>query len=251
MIENISTVATITELTVKLVRTVSKATYYFNYLKSPLKIAVFGSSGSGKSSFLSTFKGVEFPKESTRQIEKIKFTLPNGRRIIFYDSPGQTSYRLERTKIKSSILQGEFHAIINIVCFGYNETPTMKINAFHNDGSIRQQFLEDNRKIEIRHLQEWIEDIDKNSRIDWILTLINKEDIWKDQQEEVVSYYQSNEYQSHFNGLTRCCHHHIQPYCATISPFGGKPMVLHISESDKIKHFLSLVDKLQEFTKKH
>lgn len=251
MIENLPTAVSLMDITMKFAKTVSRAKYILNSLKRPLKIAIFGSSGSGKSCFLSLFNGQKFPKESTRYNEEFIFTLPNGRKIRFVDCPGQTSYLSERNKIRKRILKGDFHAIINVVCYGYNETENMDLSIFDDQGNVRRQFLEDNRRIELNQLDEWINDIDNNSKIKWILTLINKEDIWKETQEEVMTYYREGEYHRKINALSRVCPIHTRPHCSIISPFGGRPMMLNLSESQKVDRHLELIKQLQEYTKPH
>lgn len=224
--------------------------YYLNRIKPPLKIAVFGSSGSGKSSFLSMLKGVRYEGESTRYTEVIKYTLPDGRRLRFYDCPGQTSYRSERTLLKTAILEGKFHAIINVVCYGYNETSNMEVKVFNSDGNIRNQFLEENREFELEQLNEWIGDITASSKLKWILTLINKEDIWNHQKEEVLSYYKSQTYSKLFEGISKVCPVHTLTYCSVMDLFAGKPMMQYFTEKDKINRHISLIDNLCRYIQK-
>lgn len=241
---------TITDASIKLGKNIRKSRYLANYLKPALKIAVFGSSGSGKSCFLGMLKGVRYDGESTRYTEIIKYTLPDGRRLHFYDCPGQPSYRDQRTAIKREILKGKFHAIINVVCYGYNETATMTVKPLDNEGNIRHKFLEENRKIELDQLQEWISDITADSKIKWILTLINKEDIWKNDHEEVHSYYASQEYRKLFEGVSRVCPVHTLPYCSIMALFAGKPMMQYFTEKDKIARHVALIENISHYIKK-
>ena len=104
-----------------------------------------------------------------------------------------------------------------------------------------------NRKFEIRQLKEWIDDINPQTKLRWILTLINKADVWYEEEDEVMNYYKNGEYSQLFNGIERFCTLHYIPYCSTISPFGGKPMILHISENDKRKLHFNVVKSIQKF----
>lgn len=112
---------------------------------------------------------------------------------------------------------------------------------------VAQKYLEDNRKFELRQLKEWIDDITGQTNIKLIITLINKADVWFDEEAEVLEYYKNGEYAQYFAGIDRICTLHVLPYCSTISPFGGKPMVLHISENDKKKLHYNVAKCIQKF----
>ena len=113
--------------------------------------------------------------------------------------------------------------------------------------ALMEKYLTDNRKFEIRQLKEWIDDINSQTKLRWILTLINKADVWYEEEDEVMNYYKNGEYSQLFNGIERFCTLHYIPYCSTISPFGGKPMILHISENDKRKLHFNVVKSIQKF----
>lgn len=251
VISEICNAITLADTAQKIGKGVSRWRYYYNRLKPTLKIAVLGESGSGKSCFLNSFGGKEYTGESTRFTESFIFVLPSGQRVEFFDCPGQATYRNERQRIKTRILNGHFHAIINVVCYGYNESEGTNVKIFRKgtDGNdeVAQKYLTDNRKYEIRQLKEWIDDINSQTKLKWILTLINKADVWYDEEDEVMNYYKNGEYAQLFNGIERFCTLHYLPYCSTISPFGGKPMLLHISENDKKKLHFNVVKSIQKF----
>lgn len=248
MVGELGEVLTIGEIALKTLSRVSKSKYYFNYFKPALRIAVLGESGGGKSSFLSMLLGKEYENDSTRYNKTIHITLPNGRRIVFTDCPGQKSYRQERQKIKEKILAGKYHAIINVVCYGYNETSSSKIKMFDSGTSnVKESYLSENRKRELNQLTEWIDDINIRSKLKWVLTVINKADVWAENHDDVIEYYQNGEYGKVMNQINPVCQHHILPYCSIISPFGGEPMVLRISEKNKRALHESLLANLQDF----
>lgn len=251
IVSQASTALTLADVTVKLGKSINRPRFLFNLCRPALRIAVFGSSGSGKSSFLGLIKGKHYDGESTRYREVVKFTLPNGRRIHFHDCPGQVSYRSERTALKNEISNGKFHAIINVVCFGYNETANMSVKIFDGKGNIKPEFMENNMKLELDQLKEWIYDINIKSKIKWILTLINKEDIWRGDSEKVNAYYESGEYAGIINELNRICKLHILPFCSKISPFGGQPMVLRFSDRDKFARCEELIANIIQFIEKN
>lgn len=242
---------TLAEVSANMAKNIPKRKKILNWLKPSLKIAVFGSSGSGKSSFLGSLKGAYYNGESSRYTETVTYRLPNGRRLIFYDCPCQPSYRGERTQIKSEILKGKFHAIINVVCFGYNETDTMKIDdIFDKNWEVRAQFLEENKKIELEQLKEWIEDIYSTSKIKWLLTLINKEDLWKDNIENVISYYQNGAYHQIIVGIEKACKLHVNSYCSKMALFRGRTTRNNFSEKDKLERHRELIESISQYISK-
>lgn len=245
---DIASVITISDFALKTLSKVSKFRYTFNYARHTIKIAVFGESGAGKSALLSMLVGKDYEPGSTRYNKKLRTVLPNGRRIEFTDCPGQKSYRQERQVIKEDIIKGKYDAIINVVCYGYNESSNSNINMFDNDTNIvKTSYLEANRDNELKQLSEWIDDINRRSGLRWILTVINKADVWADDKNEVLNYYQNGKYAEIFNSVRLVCQHHILPYCSIISPFGGKPMLLRISEKNKKALHDSLLANIQDF----
>jgi GTP-binding protein EngB required for normal cell division len=248
MIEEISTAVTTAELVTKVAQKVSKLKRFFNYLRHPVKIAVFGYSGSGKTCFLNVLQGKMYYGGTTRETKTIKFCLSNGRRVVFYDCPGQTSYKIERQTVKEKIMQGKFHAIINVVCYGYNETENQGVTIFDSgSNTVKAQYLKDNLKLELEQLSQWVNDITAHSKIKWILTLVNKMDVWYDDQKEAIEYYQKGEYAQCFKGIERLCNLHVISYCSLIAPFGGKPMKLSISEKEKLQKQRELIENIQNF----
>lgn len=247
LLSSVCNALTLTDTSMKLAKSVSNTKYLFNSLRPSLKIAVFGSSGSGKSSFLSNIYGRPYDGESTQFTKIISYQLPNGRRIKFYDCPGQKSYVNERQKIKKQIMNGKYHAIINVVCYGYNITGSAKVKVIGPDGLVRPQFLEDNKRVELDQLKEWIGDINTDTKIKWILTLVNKIDLWKDIEEDVKEYYSNSEYSRQFDGLNRFCKIHTNYYCSIIDGFADMAIQLKITEKDKYKLHEDLIFNIENF----
>ena len=148
---DIASIITISDFALKTLSKVSKFRYTCNYVKPIIKIAIFGESGAGKSALLSMLVKKDFKPDSTRFNEKFRTTLPNGRRIEFTDCPGQKSYHQERQVIKEDIIKGKYDAIINVVCYGYNESSSSSIDMFDNDtNSVKTSYLESNRDNELK-----------------------------------------------------------------------------------------------------
>lgn len=248
MVAEISDTITLGKMVLRTLSEIPKYKYYINYVKPPIRIAILGESGVGKSALLSMLLGEAYETDSTRFNIFKTICLPNGRRIKFTDCPGQKSYRQERQKIKEKILRGKYHAIINVVCYVYNETNSSKVKIFESGtNTVKPSYLSENRKLELGQLKEWIEDISVRSKLRWVLTVINKADVWFDNLEEVVDYYQNGEYGNILAGIHQVCAHHILPCCSIISPFGGQPMVLTMSEKIKRSLHESLLANIQDF----
>lgn len=248
-VSGICNVLTITDASIKVAKTISKPKYWLNRLKPRFKVAVFGESGAGKSCFLGMLLGKAYDGGTTRHNEQVDYTLPNGRRLRFYDCPGQRSLKDQRQQIRKQIINGRFQAIINVVCFGYQENETTRVKIFDKStNSVSDKYLADNRKRELEQLKEWAGDINHECKLKWILTLCNKADVWHEIKDEVLDYYtEKSEYTDCLLGIERHCHVHVLEYCSMLSPFGGEPMVMHISEKDKIKMHLALIENLTRY----
>jgi hypothetical protein len=63
-------------------------------------------------------------------------------------------------------MQGKFHAIINVVCYGYNETENQGVTIFDSgSNTVKAQYLKDNLKLELEQLNQWVNDITAHSKI--------------------------------------------------------------------------------------
>ncbi len=252
MISEICNAITLADAATKIAKGVPKYKYQFNrFFRPPLKIAVLGESGNGKSCFLSVLTGKNYTGESTRYNQIVKYILPNGRRVHFIDCPGQKLYHGQRLDVKRDILNGKYHAIINVVCYGYNESEGTAISIFKSGtDEIKDNYLSNNIKFELDRLTEWVPDIKAQSKVKWVLTLINKADVWFDSAEtekKIINYYTAGAYYDVLKQLLGFCELHVLPYCSTISPFGGKSMLLHISETDKKKLHLNVIKNITDF----
>jgi hypothetical protein len=57
------------------------------------------------------------------------------------------------------------------------------------------------------------------SQTKWIITLVNKADIWQANRNEVIEYYKNGEYAKAFENSRMTQRHIMLPYCATIQSF--------------------------------
>jgi GTPase Era involved in 16S rRNA processing len=206
--------------------------------RKPIHVLIVGESGSGKTQFLSTIQGEDnFPEKRTMFSHDSTLELPNGRRVIFCDTPGHQSMKPERDRSINDINRKKYNGIVNIVCYGYQSTEGLKESDVFQGDSIKESFLKENRERELKQIQEWLPRIDKNCQVDWVLTIINKADIWWEQKEQVVDYYaEGSSYEHELQQISRLTKAAIIPYCSLISPFMGRPRPSIFG--DKIKYAL-------------
>lgn len=217
-----------------------------NFRKN-IRVLVVGESGTGKSQFLSTIHGKkEFVADSTMVSYSSKLELPNGRIVEFIDTPGQQSLMQDRKRRINAINRKGYDGIINLVCYGYQATEETNPSIVFQGGQIKDSYLKENREKELKQLEEWLPNIDVESNIKWVLTIVNKADVWWEQKDEVLSYYNSDKYGTKLNEILRVSTTEVIPYCSVIVPFCHRPMTLIFGEKDKYVLHCHLCDELSK-----
>lgn len=244
---NISILTIIFRL-MKMLKVLNKIKFFFNkYIMSSIKVVVYGDSGTGKTQFLMTITGNNnYTTERTRALKKYILVLKNGRKIEFIDTPGHQSSKSIRDTLKIKFTKNKITGIINIVNFGYQDGDELNPeNVFNVDTKkVKDSYLAENRNREIVRTQEFIEAITPGIRLKWIITLVNKADIWYDNKNEVMSYYENGEYNNIMLQLQRVTKLFVFPFCSVITPFANRPMILKYSEKNKKKMFDDLTEHL-------
>lgn len=223
--------------TIQATKTVSRFKRFWNGLWFNRKrILVVGESGSGKSQFLSSIQkyGVCID-ERTLVAEEIKMTLDDGHVIIFVDLPGHSTSREIRKRRISEISKGKYIGIVNVVCYGYQVIDEVNADKVFEAGTnnVKVGFLNDNRKLELSQIDEWVGHITLDSGIKWVLTLVNKADLWINDT-NVSNYYEEGEYSSKFERIKSLADCVVIPYCSIIGNFYNRHLSL-IDEKEKIK----------------
>lgn len=232
-----------------------KAQYWFiYYFRSPINVILFGESGTGKSQLANCIIGSNNPSNKrTRITTKQTFVLPNGRRINIIDTPGHKTYTLQRQELcHKFIVKNKIKGIINIVSYGYHETDVAdEVRIFKNNTSeVKEEYLRENRNREIAQVDEWINYLN-NKNIRWIITIINKADIWYQNHSAVKDFYEKGEYGVKLNQISRLCPRHTFIYCSIIAPFYNKPMTIVFGEDKKMVINNDLMEFLIRLTKKN
>lgn len=217
-------------------RWTKKFVYFWNYtIYKPAKILIIGVSGSGKTQFLNSFLGIPMLQDNRTYVPDNKyFIFDNGRKIQFIDLPGHTTLQGARQKYIDEITKNKIKGIINVVNYGYNDAEQNNADVFKTgENEVKPAYLIDNRKSELSQLKEWLNRIHGESKPDWIITIVNKADIWYNQKDEVMDYYENGDYGDEFKEIKRVTNHFVFKYCSVINPFGGRPMTLIMSELEK------------------
>ncbi|HNI44808.1 MAG TPA: 50S ribosome-binding GTPase, partial [Chitinophagales bacterium] len=223
------------------------------WFKTPANILVVGSSGVGKTQFIQVLRNdsattnplrTTKPEKHTTEIEKIK--------LVLTDTPGHEHYEtiLQGTiaanvtpnMIKDNIFwEHPLAGIINVVAYGYPEEPNINAKHLLLQGSFDEQlqkvnigFLERNRNMELEHLNYWLPTIAENSsKVPWIINLINKADIWWDDENDVRQYYDTI-FSEPFKHLRKDIEIMNIYFCNKVQPYYNKQRSSMFGEQEKL-----------------
>ena len=244
-----------TILSVKKLLTLSniwkKLIYFYNYyFSSPFRVVIFGCSGTGKSQFVKTItEEIDYNTSRTRIPQKERIILENGKKIEFIDTPGHQTLDQARRDLCLEFKKKKIKGIFNIVNYGYNEVDNIssELSVFRaGTYEVKQEFLKDNRKLEINQLSEWMSFVTSDTKIKWVVTIINKADIWYENREMVMKYYEEGDYFNKIMSLRSCCHFYKFEFCSIINPFFNKPMQIVFGDREKKKLFDCFKDNLMK-----
>lgn len=246
-VNTISTLVTGVEL---LEKKVSRIQFYCNkYFKRKIRILVYGDSGVGKTQFLNTLTGNNaYIPQRTRIPKKYELTLSSGREIQLIDTPGHQSTEIARNITLDDMTRGKIDGIINLVNYGYQDSDELQKDpgrVFNVDTKeVKPSFLRDNMKLEITRTQEFLKRLNPGVNIDWIITVINKADIWYSVKDDVYEYYTQGPYNDMMSEFEHSVKLFVIPFCSVITPFANMEMKLIYSERDKKNMYDSLVAHL-------
>jgi energy-coupling factor transporter ATP-binding protein EcfA2 len=211
------------------------------------QVIVLGTTGVGKTNFLESLKSaqaeaVEILKR-TEFIEKNKVTIEK-ELFTFIDTPGQVGSEERRELAVRDALKSGATGIINVVAYGYHEYPRSLAEVFDAQEQIRPDFLVEHRKRERDALAGWADILGSPQSSPYLITVVNKADLWWNQHTEVTAYYQEGEY---FTALGRAqsLKPVVLPYCSVFHKFYGRaPMSGMVDEADRTKLRQNLVHHL-------
>lgn len=229
-----------------------KIKYIWNrYFRRTIRVIVYGDSGVGKTQFLNTLTGRNtYTPDRTRFVSKFELTLSSGRKIEFLDTPGHQSSKIARLHALDYIAKGKVDGIINLVDYGYQDGEEMEKQletAFNVDtNQVKDSFLRENRLLELNRTKEFLDRINPNTRVGWIITVVNKADVWYSNINEILEYYKEGEYGKELKQYSHTVHLDTLPFCSVITPYANRKMLLEFSERDKIRFYNSLLEEFEQ-----
>jgi energy-coupling factor transporter ATP-binding protein EcfA2 len=200
------------------------------------RVLVLGCSGAGKTAFLESLTGAvpaaisrlnrtEFAQDHRIKISKSLFT--------FVDTPGQeghTDLRLDAARRQRKPIAG----IINVTAYGFHEGNIGKASAV-SAGQAKASYLAAKREEEIRATAEWIGVFGSRDYASWLITVVNKADLWWRDRDAVIEHYTKGAY-----GKKMAAAKELRPvaieHCSVFQPFFGEaPMDGIFGDADRIR----------------
>lgn len=195
-----------------------------NVFKKKHKILVLGATGVGKSQLMKSLANELSQAISNMNRTEFKddFYLKISKNIfVFVDTPGQEHHKSRRMEAIREVMKTGVEGIINVVAYGYHESRVGKNEVFEENGKIKEDFLKRRRKVEINLLNEWTELLGDKETSKWLITLVNKADLWWHNKDEILSYYESGQYFKSL-GSAKVLSPSVVSYCAIFHKFYGE-----------------------------
>ncbi len=198
-----------------------------NFVRKVLKgdyiIVIFGAGGNGKTSLAYTLNQEELDNlnyKETHNTEQLKMNSDIWGHFLV--APGQER-RIERywADLLTKISTGKIAGVINVVSYGYHSVDignkSFKDTSYFNADRIDNfldDFLKEKRREEIRYLKKIAEHIKTAPNKVWMLTLVNKQDLWWNKQKEVENFYKNGEYNAIIEDIvsSRGTNHFLHEY---------------------------------------
>jgi hypothetical protein len=167
-------------------------------------IPVFGAGGAGKSTAGKILTGTD-PLDVAQMYEEdwlmkpVKLTEDVPGQLLI--APGQIE-RIEPhwPRLMRSVAEGRSFGVINVVAYGHHTfmLPSYREHGVYRDGDTEAQFLtrytEHRRAVEVEVLKKLLEGLSTAGHPFWMVTLVNKQDLWWASRDEVRRSYAEGEY---------------------------------------------------------
>lgn len=198
----------------------------FFFLQKTHRVLVFGHTGVGKSNLIDSL--VEDIPQAIDYLQRTQYVQKTRVRIrrkpfVFIDTPGE----LDRARVRGQVLREAITkrpiaGILNVVSYGYHENRTGLKQAIRDDGSVNEEYLAARRKDEREILNEWLTVLGDPDYLPWVITVVTKADIWWNQREEVLEYYQRGEYGQDLHDRGGFGQTTVLPYSSVLHKFYGR-----------------------------
>jgi GTPase Era involved in 16S rRNA processing len=215
--------------------------------KKKQRVLVFGATGVGKTQLLETLStglaNIIDLMDRTQFVETKHIKIGN-QPFVFLDTPGQKQHVAHRkTATREQLRKGSF-GIINVVSYGYHESKSVDGQNMITVNGVDPQFLQQQRKIELKQLNEWVVQTDDPTRVAWILTVVSKADLWWDHREIVLKHYESGEYHKKLKALSDVPHQVVANCSCNKKFFNIAPMSGYFEDSDNMRLKANLLQTL-------
>jgi energy-coupling factor transporter ATP-binding protein EcfA2 len=211
-----------------------------------IKVLVLGSSGTGKSQLIKSLQAM-LPEaidrwNRTAAATSLKVSL-HGSLFLFQDTPGEVGLQFERLRAIMDAMKG-VDIIINVVAFGFHEYRGLASDALDADLKPRAEWLSRHRELEIQQILEWEPFLGGEHTTKRIITVVNKADLWWDNQLAVMDHYEKGSYALALAGSKRLSPI-VKEYCSVMKQYYGQsPLSGHFDDSQRGKLRSNLVATL-------
>lgn len=197
-------------------------------------VLVLGMSGVGKTQIIKHSLHEDKDKAqtptqvNTKESHTVRDTIVKS--LVAMDTRGETSSILGQQDRNFTINKFKGQGIINVVSYGYRYTKSDK-GSKEDEANLREQvkkhgslfkYLDEMSKLEIEALNSWINMSFVKNQIKWIITLINKMDLWHEKTAVVINYYKQGTYGKIIKDSVSSdinANHYVLPYCALVQNF--------------------------------
>jgi hypothetical protein len=172
--------------------------------KGNVYIPIFGCGGAGKTTAAKILGGTDplelsAPYEESWRVEPVKLTGDVPGQILA--APGQID-KTERhwPELYKNVITKRNVGIINVVSYGYHSLKISKyeehkaFKAGMKENDFLEKYIEERRDLEISFLNTLLDSISASSGPLWMITLVNKQDLWRDDGEDVKNHYTQGAY---------------------------------------------------------
>jgi energy-coupling factor transporter ATP-binding protein EcfA2 len=218
-----------------------------NFFKHKERIVVLGSTGSGKTNLLDSLEVaaalVEPISATTRtQTAERRQVVVNERPFVVIDTPGQAAHSPQRQEIYREAMAKPPVRVINVVSYGYHEYATGSGEAIDGAGQVRNDWLERHRENELVAMREWLPLLGDRDTTSWVLTAVTKADLWWNERDEVLAYYETGPYADELKRQDPGLKHGVLAYSSVFHRFYGEAALAGtFDDEDRLettRHFL-------------
>ena len=202
----------------------------YGKIRKKHRFAVFGSSGTGKSNLLLSIENpltAAISRDDRTAANRTVRLMIAGKPFVFVDTPGQPAYRDQIAEVTHAgqnqplFRRKRFNGILNVVSYGYHEGKGDDLTkVFDENLEVKESYLTAFRKQELDQVEEWFRPLARPDRIDWIITVVTKADLWWEKRDDIMSYYSEGQYGTRIGAAS--VGHRVLPYCSVLHKFYEK-----------------------------